>query len=437
MGMVKPGQTTGTFGRGMRLGKLGLSLTGSYLGYQMQNLFLGEDARRKNKVKFERKSSQRVREELGRLKGPMMKLGQLLSLQSQMLPEHALRELTALQMRAPAMHPTLARAQFKRSCGKYPEEVFREFEDQPLAAASLGQVHRAMSRAGERLAVKIQYPAIRRAIENDFKLLRSATLPSRLTGHVPVSILAEVQRGFLEEADYVKEAQNIIFFQKGLREFSWLTIPTVDQGLSTGQVLTMSFVEGWVTGDFLAANPPQAVRDLIGSRLFELYHFQLQCLKTLHADHHPGNFLFQKDGRIGVVDFGCVKRTTIDFAGLCRSCMRRSWSESKAEAERVCRVIWPGVPFSRSSKMLGSLEELVDVLFPEAAHMVDFGKPMVLKALGQSLGKALKHKLNNPEFAFVSRTELGLYSLLHELKARVNTREICEKVFRRTAQGRS
>ena len=111
-----------------------------------------------------------------------MKLGQLLSLQTQALPEEAITELANLQMHAPGMHPTLARAQFKSSLGKDPDEVFRRFEEEPFAAASLGQVHRAITRAGETVAVKIQYPAIRAAIESDLKLLRSATLFDVYTG---------------------------------------------------------------------------------------------------------------------------------------------------------------------------------------------------------------------------------------------------------------
>src|SRR5262249_50543131 len=140
--------------------------------------FLAEETGEQRRRKFQKQSSQKVREELGSLKGAAMKLGQLLSLQTHVLPEEALTELANLQMQAPAMHPTLARAQFRSSLGKDPEEVFSKFEEQPFAAASLGQVHRAITRSGETVAVKIQYPAIRTAIENDLKLLRSATLPA-------------------------------------------------------------------------------------------------------------------------------------------------------------------------------------------------------------------------------------------------------------------
>src|SRR5262249_45862549 len=153
-----------------RLGKLGLTLTGSYLGYQAQNLFLAQEQRSERQHRFQRKASRRIRQELQTLKGAAMKIGQIFSLQTHALPEDAIEELANLQMHAPAMHPTLARAQFKSSIGKYPEEVFRDFDPEPFAAASLGQVHRAVTLTGENVAVKIQYPAIRASIESDFKL---------------------------------------------------------------------------------------------------------------------------------------------------------------------------------------------------------------------------------------------------------------------------
>jgi predicted unusual protein kinase regulating ubiquinone biosynthesis (AarF/ABC1/UbiB family) len=355
--MVNAPPQPGVLARGLRLGKLGLSLTGSYLGYQAQNLFLGENEQRERR--FQEKSSRRVRRELGSLKGVAMKLGQLLSVQTRALPEAAIRELAGLQMQAPGMHPTLARARFKAALGKYPEEVFRTFEAEPFAAASLGQVHRAVGRNGELLAVKIQYPAIRAALENDLKLLRSATLPARVTGHFPGSILDEVRRGFLEETDYLHEADNLEFFGRGLTDLAYVSVPQVRRGMTAESVLTMSFIPGVVLGGFLEGRPPAGLRNLIGERVVELFYFQLHRLRALQADQHPGNFLFQPDGRIG---------------------------------------------------------------------LVDFGKGELLKVLGQAMGKALRDKVTNPEFAFVSRAELGLYSLLHRLDAKVNVRAVWERV---------
>jgi len=430
--MVAGGIPDGALARGFRLGKLGLSLTGSYLGYQMQNLFLRDEQRLEKRRGFRQGVSRRIRKELEQLKGPVMKLGQILSTQSHELPDEVIQELANLQMHAPGMHPTLARAQFKSSCGMYPEDVFRTFEPEPFAAASLGQVHRAVTKGGEQVAVKIQYPAIREAIENDFRLLRSAMLPGRISGHMPVALLNEVQRGFSEETDYIKEGHNIDYFRKGLGGFSYLHIPEVHWDITTDRVLTMSFVDGAPAKKFLATNPSQKIRNLIGARLLELYYFQVHHLQSLHADHHPGNYLLRLDGQIGLVDFGCVKRLSFDVAELSRCCVARTWNQGKAEAEHVIQIIWgKHVPFERARHMLTSfLEESVNILFPiktGADPVVDFGKPDVLKAFGRNLRQVLRYKLTNPEFAFLSRTELGLYGLLHQLGARVNVWEVWDR----------
>lgn len=424
--IVQPGALT----RGFRLGKLGLTLTGSYLGYQAQNLWLGEEERAERQHRFRQNASRRVRQELQSLKGAAMKIGQIFSLQTHALPEDAIKELATLQMHAPAMHPSLARAQFKASLGKYPEEVFREFDPEPFAAASLGQVHRAITKSGEKVAVKIQYPAIRASIENDFKLVRSATFPGRLTGHTPTAVFDEIERGFLEETDYIHEGKNLDFFGAGLDKFTYLTIPRVYRELTTDRVLTMSFVEGLTMEAFLKTKPSQAIRDTIGSHLVELYYFQLHKLKTVHADHHPGNYLFQPDGSIGLVDFGCVKRIAFDATDLINYVVDRTWRDSEKARQRVLRLVFgENVPYQRARKMLPMLEEMAAILHPEGEQsVVDFGNASMLKALGRAMGATLRDKLANPEFAFISRADLGLYSLLHQLRAHVNCKEIWRQV---------
>ncbi len=428
--MVNKPPQPGTLTRGFRLGKLGLTLTGSYLGYQAQNLFLGENQERQHR--FQLTSSKRVREELGSLKGAAMKLGQLLSLQTRTLPEAAIRELAGLQMQAPGMHPTLARAQFKASLGKSPEEVFRHFEEEPFAAASLGQVHRAVTRSGEKVAVKIQYPAIRAAIENDFKLMRSASLPARLSGLVPTAILDEVERGFLEDTDYLHEARNLEFFSQGLAGLEYVTVPKAHWDLTTERILTMSFVEGEVAGPFLERKPPASLRNLVGERLVELYYYQLHRLRALHADHHPGNYLFQRDGRIGLVDFGCVKRIAFDASSLIQGVVDRSWRKGDQQARQILALIFgPKVPYARARKMLPTLDVMAGIWHPGAEGkdpVTDFGKGEALKVLGGALKKSLRDKLANSEFAFVSRAELGLYSLLHRLNSKVNITTTWQRV---------
>src|SRR5580765_2206161 len=146
--------------RTLRLAGLTAGVTGSYAGYLLQRVFLSAETLDRTRRRSHEKAGRRIREELEQLRGPMMKLGQALSLHTEMVPEEMLAELSRLQMQAPGMHPSLARAQFTASGGKAPEDCFRSFEPDPCAAASLEQVHRAVGRDGTALAVKIQYPGI-------------------------------------------------------------------------------------------------------------------------------------------------------------------------------------------------------------------------------------------------------------------------------------
>ena len=426
-----------TLERGFQLGRLGLSLAGSYLGYQAQNLLLGEGEERK--ARFQKKASRWVRDELGVLKGPMMKLGQVLSMQSKTLPKHVVQELAHLQMRAPGMHATLARAQFKASLGRYPEEVFREFDPEPFAAASLGQVHRAVTRQGEKAAVKIQYPAIRSAIENDFKLLRSATWPARMLGHVVRGLVDELQQGILEETDYVQEADNLEFFRKELSPLTYLSIPKVHRELSTDRVLTMSYIEGEILSDFLKGKPSAAVRDLVGARLLEMQDTQLHWLKAVHADHHPGNYLFRANGDIGLVDFGSVKRTTFEISALMQCYQERTWQKGEAEARRFLKLIFGAkVPYKRARKVLPLLEPLCDVYYPldlAANAVVDCRDPKLHQLDTRFHQVLLRERLIDPEHALIGRAQMGLDHILYELGARINAREIWRRVSGAKAAG--
>ena len=424
---------SGALARGLRLGRLGFGLIGSYLGYQAQNLLLGETNREERKSRFQRKASHSVRKELSTLKGPAMKLGQMLSIQNGMFSEDTLRELAGLQMQAPGMHPSLARAQFKSSLGKYPEDVFKSFEPEPFAAASLGQVHRAVTIDGETVAVKIQYPAIRSAIENDFKLLRSATLPTRMTGHVPAALIAEIERGILEETDYHREAANLDLFRKGLSHLDYVTIPCVRRELSTDRVLTMSFVEGESLAALLKRKPSQELRDLVAWRLLEMFETQLRFLKTLHADQHPGNYLFLPDGRIGLVDFGCVKKVPVDVLELRKWYQERRWRESEALARQFVHMVYgPKVPYARARKILPLMERLMDTFRPEGPDsdlILDYREgtnknPQWKEAHGKYVAQLVRDRLINPEFVFIFRADMGLHHLLRELHARVNISEV-------------
>ncbi|MCW5559505.1 MAG: AarF/ABC1/UbiB kinase family protein, partial [Verrucomicrobiae bacterium] len=272
--------------------KLGAGLAGSYLAHHLSRPFADGNSETDRQRSLRRRNARQVREGLQALRGPIMKLGQVASMQGHLLGPEMLEELSTLQRQAPPMHPTLMRVQFRNALGREPEEVFRSFTAEAASAASLGQVHRAVTKDGDEVAVKIQYPAIREAIESDFKLLRTALLPARATGHIEAKAIREAERGILEEADYLKESKNVAFFEKQLAPLPFVRVPRVWKEYSARQVLTMSWLDGAHLKEFLAAKPSQEMRDRIGERLMRLFFFQLFRVRALHADPHPGNYLF-------------------------------------------------------------------------------------------------------------------------------------------------
>src|SRR5438874_5346557 len=328
-------QKNTTTGRALSMASMGADIAGSYVGYLLQRVFLGE-AKSKIKLKSTHvRAARRMADEMQALRGPAMKLGQMLSLQTGVLPDEILAELATLQMEAPGMHPSLVRVQIKGSLGREPEEIFKQFTAEPFAAASLGQVHHAIACEGQRVAVKIQYPGIRRAIENDFRLFRTFSKPAQASGHIPKSAIAEIENQIISETDYLREADNVEFHAECLAPLSFVKVPRVFREYSSDKVLTMSLMTGRHLEDFLAQRPSQKLRNQLGAHLFELFYFQLLKIEALHADPHWGNYLFNDDAGISLVDFGCVKYLSPEAADYLRRVCLYPGSTSSADVREL------------------------------------------------------------------------------------------------------
>ena len=249
-------------------------------------------------------------------------------------------------------------------------------------------------------------------------------------------MLDEIARGLLEETDYLHEAGNLDFFRKGLAGLDFVTVPRVHRELTTDRVLTMSFVEGESLSDWLKRKPSQALRDLTGARLCECYETQIQHLRVIHADQHPGNFLFSPDGSgFGLVDFGCVKRENIDVLELRRLYDNRAWRKSEAAERRFFSILYgKNVPSSRARKTLPLIEEWLDIFRPQAS--ADFvinwrdhrQNPRTLEIQRRMTKMVLQDKLINPDFVFAQRADMGFWHLVGEIGATVNASEIERRV---------
>lgn len=250
--------------------------------------------------------------ELGTLKGLVMKVGQMASYLPGALPDEAQRVLAQLQAESIAMSYGRVAEVVREELGASPESLFDDFEEQPFAAASIGQVHRARLR-GELVAVKIQYPGIEEVLKSDLSTIGLITKMSTLG--LPVdggALVDELRSRILEECDYTLEAEN----QRELRAlYAYdrdVHVPRVLEDRSSRRVLTTELVDAMRFAEFVAT-AEQGVKDRAGEVIFRTCMSSLFRHGIYNGDPHPGNYLFHRDGRVTLLDFGCVRRFDESF----------------------------------------------------------------------------------------------------------------------------
>lgn len=267
--------------------------------------------------RFHERTAERYRELLGQSKGVLMKAGQMLSIvDAGWVGGSALAAyqsaLSELQADAPPMDSALARELFCTDIGRSVDDLFAHFDDVPIAAASIGQVHRATLHDGRDVAVKIQYPGVREAIRDDLAntellatLLRLGTSLSGVMRTDLSRAAREIAARIGEEIDYRCEAANIAMFTELYHDHPFIQIPEVITEASGDRVLTMTFIDGmdWAT----AQNAGQELKNSWAEVILRFGTGSARHANLSHADPHPGNFRFQPDGKVGFLDFGCVK----------------------------------------------------------------------------------------------------------------------------------
>lgn len=316
-----PPPATGRFARFFKLSKLSTAVSASYAASKVRRLFQSAPAAAQALDAVNFKNAARIAATLGDLKGAVMKLGQVLSIQEEAVPKEFRSLLSKLQTQAPPMHPTFAIEIIEAElAGKLPA-LFRDFERKPFAAASLGQVHRATLPSGERVVVKVQYPGIEDSIVADLKLAKPLVRGLALAGKSMDlrEAFEEVEARLEEEVDYVHEAENQEAIRDGFARLGRrdIVVPRVFRSHSTRRVLTMERLEGLHLDPFCAAVTDPAARRRARETLSHAIWTMEVELGMLHADPHPGNFLFLGEtgedgrfafeGRVGLLDFGCVK----------------------------------------------------------------------------------------------------------------------------------
>ena len=396
-----------------------------------------------------KKTAEAMLKTLGEMKGLPLKLGQMASYIDGLAPpgyeERFKQVLKGLQAKAPPLSREAAEKVVTKELGP-PGEVFAEWDPDPFAAASIGQVHRALTHTGDRVAVKVQYPDIDKAIVNDLKsisLLESMIAPVGRKYHSKET-LDEIKAVFLAELDYGLEADNVAKFRRIHEGDPHIVIPKVWNALSTKRVLTSEMIGGEDYATY-CARASQEDRNATSETIWRFMFRALFRHGVLYADPHPGNYRFLGDGRVAFLDYGCVKVMPPELVAGTKRYLIAAMDEDWEEFERACvEVLGYDPTDTESFKLFVDYSKMIvaplttdapfrhthEVAREAVAFLVRGGKKIVKPKEGEVLPN-LPKPINMPhDYTFMNRLQWGLASVMAGLGGEGNYRRIAEPWIR-------
>ncbi len=301
---------TSRFSRSARVWKLSARNSARFAVTKVRRLATPAERRAALDTQFAIRTAEDVAKELGEMKGVLMKAGQLVSFIFEGLPDEAQDALAALQADAAPMAPTLAAGVVESELGRPPERAFLDWSDLPVAAASIGQVHRAVTHEGRDVAVKVQYPGVSEAIEADLEatqVMYGVFSAMMLKGLDVKGFVDELRSRMREELDYRLEAANLDQFADIFAGHPWVRVPQLVPDLSTERVLTTEWVDGLSFDEFRRTASVET-KQHAAEVVWRFAQFAILHHRTFNGDPHPGNYKFHHDGSVTFLDFGLVKR---------------------------------------------------------------------------------------------------------------------------------
>lgn len=374
---------------------------------------------------------------LGGLKGPIMKVAQLIATIPDAIPPEYSLELAQLQADAPPMGWAFVKRRMTAELGAAWQGQFKGFEHQPAAAASLGQVHRAIAKNGGSLACKLQYPDMASAVEADLRQLRVIlAIHRRMDPAIDTSeIIEEISDRVREELDYKREAQHVGLYRRIFAAEPLIRVPEVVPGLSTRRLLTMTWLEGSKLLSF--TDHPLPERNQIATAMFKAWWHPFSHQAVIHGDPHLGNYtVFERDGRpagINLLDFGCIRIFPPRFVGGVLDLYRglqtndrprmvaayESWGFQHLSNELIDILnIW--ARFIYGPLLEDRVRSVADGVSP-----AEYGRRQAFE-----VHRALKEKgpVRVPrEFVFMDRAAIGLGAAFLHLKAELNFHRLFEQ----------
>jgi aarF domain-containing kinase len=415
------GLTKGRTKRALQVGSLTTSVGTSYLWHTLKRPFQSASKKEQELLDLHLKNALRIVDSSRELRGAFMKLVQMLSMRSDILPSEVVNILSVVQSSVPPMDYDLIRAQVKTELGKYPEQLFKRFDREAFAAASLGQVHRARLKSGEDVVVKIQYPEVDETVVQDLKnmkaLLHIFTLITRDVLRQKFDageIYREMEERLREELDYVHEANNVALFQRLFADDAEVIIPQVYTDFSSRRVLTMEFIDGYKLQDILAPGVDKELKDWVAIKYFQITWRQIFEFGVLHTDPHPGNYLITYHPKLAMLDFGSVRvfpeEVRKGYCTLAKAILERD-EKTMARCFVLLGYLDPGddpAPLVRIMYII--FEPVLEDRVSDPRDFDSVGKTMEITAIGleNRIFNAPGHRL------FLVRALLGLDSYVHQ-----------------------
>ncbi|HEY4461042.1 MAG TPA: AarF/ABC1/UbiB kinase family protein [Streptosporangiaceae bacterium] len=370
---------------------------------------------------------------LGAMKGVLMKLGQMASYVDDGLPPEVRRTLGRLQDSVPPMSAELAAGVIEEELGMPPEQAFGRWDPEPIAAASIGQVHRAITHDGRAVAVKVQYPGIAETIAAD---LGNVALLRRMLriiapGQDVEALLAELRERIAEELDYSREARNQQLFAEYYDGHPTIHVPGVISELSTRRVITSDLAGGARFSEL--AGWSQEERNLAAETIYRFVFRSLYEARAFNGDPHPGNYLFHGGGRVTFLDFGLVKHFSQDELLPLMQMARHLCVENDPEAFRRSMedagFLQPGAPLSTES-IVGHMAVFYDTIREPGPLTItgDYSSSVVRRFF--DVRSPIAPYVQIPRsYVILQRINLGVFALLGELTATANWRAIAEEIW--------
>ena len=367
------------------------------------------------------------------MKGVLMKVGQMASYIYEDLPDYFRAAMGRLQQNAPPMSPELASSVIQEELGDTPQRIFADWDPLPFAAASIGQVHRAITKDGRAVAVKVQYPGIAATITSD---MRNASLLRKIIGAAfrgldVQSLVDELGERLKEEVDYRREAENQELFATYYEAHPVIHVPHVIQELSTARVLTSELVVGSAFEELLTWS--QHERNLAAETIYRFVFRSLYRLHAFNGDPHPGNYLFHGEGRVTFLDFGLTKHFTAEDLAPLEDAVRFIVFEKDYEAFRTALeragflIAGAPVPTSVVVDRFGQFYETV--LEDKPMTMTPEFSSAIVRRFFDARSPLAQYSDVPRAYVVMQRINLGLYAVLGSLNARANWRRIAEEIW--------